>query len=700
MVGVFSDLRTDTLKVADAILGKLLFDILLKASEEAPLETFERLYRDALGKVLRSQFDRFEKVDVTGETEKVLEYAEKVFGQQAARQLKPDIDRHLESAFRQGQKIRYVDQAIQSAFTTEHKGAVGWLVGHDQFWIGKVFPDNLRDDFKSVITSGVKEGLGRKEIGKQLRTMMFGAPGVPGKRYLYDRVAATTVNRARNWGSIFSLEAAGFEEYTIRAVMDERTSHICRDLDGKMFRVAQAMSLVREIMSGSPEDLEKLAPWPRYDAKQNDHYLTIGGKKEYLKDKGTGWLQDHGISLPPFHGNCRSTYVVTRDQYQDLQEHPGRADPVISEKVPWFEPFTERELAGKTSQELRMLAREKEIKYFRVMNKKELLTVLTHPDRCEEIARIAKARWQKKPIPDPTGNITRLAAQFGKKPVRELMEIAKGKGIKNFRVMTKDQLVTVLSDPSKYDEIQRAIRKKLKEARLKGGKKPGTTLADDLELDDVVARKKEAIQTIASRAEAHGRLDQSQFERKLKKWLDDFELEHLEAAVRKRLNIEAWDKWRDVPWRGRSSGFAGIYWGSRSRLGLVSKTRNVFNHEMGHFLDDVYSATRGWGTGKIPSAVKKEIKKALREARKRAFNQLVKRRSEFEGINMIWEVDWENLWRVPDLNTVSAYGMKNEAEFWAECIEAYMKKGGRLIKKERKMYDIIKKMVFNGREFL
>ena len=699
MAGVFSDLRTDTLKVADAILGELLFDILLKASQEAPLETFERLYRDALGKVLRSQFERFEQVDVTGATEKVLDHAETVFGTEAARQLKPEIERHLESAFRQGQKLRYIDRAIQNTFTTEHKSAVDWLVGHDQFWIGKVFPDNLRDDFKSVISSGIKEGLGRKEIGRQLRHLMLGTPGVPGKQYLYDRVAATSVNRARNWGSIFSLEAAGYEEYTIRAVMDERTSHICRDLDGKTFRVGQAMSLVREIMSGSPEDLEKLAPWPRYDAKQNDHYLTIRGKKQYLKGKSTSWLQDHGISLPPFHGNCRSTYVVTRNQYQDLQEHPGRTDPVISEKVPWFEPFTESELKGKTAQELRMFARDKQIKYFRVMNKKELLTVLTHPDRCEEIARIAKARWQKKPIPDPTGDITRLTAQFKKKPVRELMEIAHKKGIKNFRVMTKDQLVTVLSDPSKYDEIQQAIRKKLKAARLQRGKKPGTTRADDLELDDVVARKKEAIDIIASRAEAHGRMDQSKFEKKVKKWLRDFELEHLEAAVRQGLDIQAWDKWRDVPWRGGSSSFAGIYWGSRKRLALVSKTRNVFNHEMGHFLDDVYSATR-WGTGKIPTEMKKTIKKALKEARKRAFKQLVQRRSEFEGINMIWEVDWENLWRVPNLNTVSAYGMKNEAEFWAECIEAYMKKGDRLLKQERAMYGIIKKWVFNGREFL
>jgi SPP1 gp7 family putative phage head morphogenesis protein len=387
-VGVFGNLRTDTLKVASLILSEMLVDIISKAQKETPLERFERLYREAIGKVLQSQFDRFEQIDVTRQTKEVLDFAEEVFGAETARKLKPEMERYLENAFRLGQKVKYVGEAVQTTFTTKHKAAVDWLVGHDQFWIGKVFPEHLRESFRSEIAAGIEEGLGRKEIGANLQALVMGKPGIPGERYLYDRVAGTTVNRARNWGAIFSLETAGYEEYTIRAVLDERTSDICREMDGKTFRVELAMETVRRVMASSPEELETLAPWPRYDAERNDHYITVGNRRQYLGGKSTDWLQEQGISLPPFHANCRSTYVVTRQQYQELKEHPPEVEPIVEETVPSFTPFTEGELTGKSSVQLRQLAVDKGVQYARVMNKQELMTVLMHPERCEEIARI------------------------------------------------------------------------------------------------------------------------------------------------------------------------------------------------------------------------------------------------------------------------------------------------------------------------
>jgi Mlc titration factor MtfA (ptsG expression regulator) len=49
---------------------------------------------------------------------------------------------------------------------------------------------------------------------------------------------------------------------------------------------------------------------------------------------------------------------------------------------------------------------------------------------------------------------------------------------------------------------------------------------------------------------------------------------------------------------------------------------------------------------------------------------------------------------------VSAYALSSPTEFWAECVEEYMKKGDRLQMKEPKMYALIKQHVFAGKEFL
>ena len=49
---------------------------------------------------------------------------------------------------------------------------------------------------------------------------------------------------------------------------------------------------------------------------------------------------------------------------------------------------------------------------------------------------------------------------------------------------------------------------------------------------------------------------------------------------------------------------------------------------------------------------------------------------------------------------MSAYALHSPTEFWAECVEEYMKKGDRLRTKEPKMYRLIKEHVFSGKEFL
>ncbi|MHC5059385.1 MAG: minor capsid protein, partial [Planctomycetota bacterium] len=331
---------TAELEHAQRLIEDILCDVLLLKAEpeDAHVAGFRERYAAALGKVLRGQFDRFESEGPRGEIDEIMEYAGEAFGPEAAEKLRPDTERYLKRAFRLGQKVGVVPDNVKVLWDKPRKEALDWLVEHDRFWIGKVFPEHLSDDFKGTITAGLEEGLGRKDIGKRLRDMVLGKPGVPAKLEYYTRVAGTTVNRARNWGGVFSLHAAGFTEYEIRAVMDERTSHICRDMNGKVFRVRDAMDLVQRAIDGPPSAIETLAPWPRYDAERQDHYLTVRGSRQYLSGKNAQWLAGHGLSLPPYHGNCRSTYVVTSAQ---VTEHRDVVEPAAP-------PFDVAELAPVT----------------------------------------------------------------------------------------------------------------------------------------------------------------------------------------------------------------------------------------------------------------------------------------------------------------------------------------------------------------
>lgn len=206
-----------------------------------------------------------------------------------AEELEPATRRYLERSFQAGQAIRGVGCTVQTLFDKPRQEAVDWLVRHDRFWIGKVFPEHVRDSFRDTIVHGLDEGLGPRAIGKRLRDFMAGTKEAPGKLELYNRVAASSVNRAHNWGGRFSLEEAGVEAYVFRAVRDERTSRICRNLNGRVFSVPRVMRVVRQALEGSPGTIETLAPWPTFDTERRDFFIQTGERRTYLGGQPSDW---------------------------------------------------------------------------------------------------------------------------------------------------------------------------------------------------------------------------------------------------------------------------------------------------------------------------------------------------------------------------------------------------------------------------
>jgi SPP1 gp7 family putative phage head morphogenesis protein len=312
MVTGLSAMTLAELREADGLIAEVVNDLRLQKGPEEDVERFQRLYEKALRAVLEGRIGSIESLDFERELRIVLAEAERILGPELAAELEPATRRYLERAFKAGQAVRGVGRAVQTLFDKPRQEAVDWLVRHDLFWIGKVFPEQVRDSFRDTIASGIEEGLGRKAIGKRLRELMVGTEEVPGKAELYNRVAAASVNRASNWGGMFSLEEAGVEEYEFRAVMDQRTSRICRELNGRVFSVPRVMNVVRQALDGPPSAIESIAPWPTFDAERNDFFIQTGDRRSYLGGQSEEWLADHGVALPPLHGNCRSVIVLRR----------------------------------------------------------------------------------------------------------------------------------------------------------------------------------------------------------------------------------------------------------------------------------------------------------------------------------------------------------------------------------------------------
>ena len=312
MVTGIEAMTTAELREADGLITEVVEDLHLQKGPEDDVARFQRLYEKALRAVLDGRTDAVESMDFERELRAVLAEAGRILGPELAAELEPATRRYLERAFKAGQAIRGVGRTVQTLLDKPRQEAVDWLVRHDRFWIGKVFQEHVRDSFRDNIVRGLDEGLGRKAIGKRLRDVMVGTADAPGKLELYNRVAAASVNRAHNWGGMFSLEEAGVEEYVFRAVMDERTSQICKDLNGRVFSVPRVMRVVRQALDGPPSSIESIAPWPTFDTERNDFFIQTGERRAYLGGQSEGWLADHGVALPPLHGNCRSVVVLNR----------------------------------------------------------------------------------------------------------------------------------------------------------------------------------------------------------------------------------------------------------------------------------------------------------------------------------------------------------------------------------------------------
>lgn len=106
-------------------------------------------------------------------------------------------------------------------------------------------------------------------------------------------VANANASRAYHYGMLKAAQFQGFTGYEFVAVLDSRTSDICRELDGQTWFIADAVNRM-EMVAGSddPDAAKTFMPWVNVEAVQG---------------QSADALRDMGVMVPPLHGNCRST---------------------------------------------------------------------------------------------------------------------------------------------------------------------------------------------------------------------------------------------------------------------------------------------------------------------------------------------------------------------------------------------------------
>jgi len=230
--------------------------------------------------------------------------------------------------------VRMGGPVIGTALTRPDRTFINQMAKTRSWYVkdhGAVLGKTYREEAKAIIDAGAEAGLSGKQISKDLTKRMH-ALGVDQSKSYFHNVAGAAVSRSRTWSELSSFDEAGIEAYRYAAILDERTSDICRFYHGRTWPVAQTMGRLAETERRAvkdPEAVKEMTPWiskvraadgrqllsiRREDRKTGKiSYTPVAevrrsaeGQRDKIGDykqlRSNEQLQADGVVQPPLHG--------------------------------------------------------------------------------------------------------------------------------------------------------------------------------------------------------------------------------------------------------------------------------------------------------------------------------------------------------------------------------------------------------------
>lgn len=157
----------------------------------------------------------------------------------------------------------------------------------DEFFTAHVLPALYRE-----IHEAIKNPLERPNLKPILDTL---DERLSGDAY-WNVVANSTASRGFHYGYLRAGQQQGYTKATFDAVMDEKTSDVCWNLNGRTWLIADMVRKYENAAQAqTTEELKAIAPW----FKRN--------RNVPIDDDVRSFLIAGGVPCPPLHGRCRST---------------------------------------------------------------------------------------------------------------------------------------------------------------------------------------------------------------------------------------------------------------------------------------------------------------------------------------------------------------------------------------------------------
>jgi len=246
----------------------------------------------------------------------VLKFLDEEMGKKLPVELAKSLKEELIKTWLQGSIVDINDEAVKAQATAVQRlpSAINWFESANRYDYGGVYNDFKDDMAKSIKdifegTDSSSKIIERAVKAKEKLGEIFSTLQVQNR---YRLVAENAVNKARNFAQALAYEELGITRYQISAIVDQKTSIICRTLNGKVFETKTATKYVNEVLSTDPNKVVAKFPWP--DAKtfpQTEDDLRNITPAEINK-----LYNNMSVKLPPYHAFCRSTVIIQQTTFK------------------------------------------------------------------------------------------------------------------------------------------------------------------------------------------------------------------------------------------------------------------------------------------------------------------------------------------------------------------------------------------------
>ena len=194
-------------------------------------------------------------------------------------------------------------QAVSAdfSFTLPDMEALDILRGQTLFWVQNSYIQWLQDEMVETLNEYFTEGRTRIELAARLERFLTSKE--PKMEGYFDLLADHNATRIAEIGHVTGYERAGVEYAEIVAVLDERTSPICRHLHGRLIPMS-ALSDQKGRLLDAAKRLDMKA------AKAAQPMLSGASEAAVLLEPKTSKIVAQGIGMPPYHFRCRTTTVA------------------------------------------------------------------------------------------------------------------------------------------------------------------------------------------------------------------------------------------------------------------------------------------------------------------------------------------------------------------------------------------------------